>query len=55
MKGAINITEASLATGKSWPTASKIVAGLLGKDLIEEQTKRGRKHDSTKTYRLKEA
>jgi ATP-dependent DNA helicase RecG len=49
----VNITHAALLINKSWPTASKAIAGLLEKDLIEQLTKRGRSRDSTKTYRLK--
>lgn len=48
-----NITNAALTIRKSWPTASKIMAGLVEKGLVEHSTKRGRKHDSTKIYRLR--
>lgn len=49
----MNITTAALVIGKSWPTASKVMAGLLEKRIIEPQTKQGRKRDSTKTYRFR--
>lgn len=52
-KSEMNITHAALVTGRSWPTASKIMGGLVEKNLLELTTKRGRKYDSTKTYRLK--
>jgi ATP-dependent DNA helicase RecG len=49
----INITHAALIISKSWPTASKIMGGLVERSLVEEVTKRGEKRDSTKVYRLK--
>lgn len=50
----INITNAALLSGRSWPTASKIMQSLVEKGLIEHLTKRGRKNDPTKTYRLRD-
>jgi ATP-dependent DNA helicase RecG len=49
----INITHASFVTGRSWPTARKIMSELVDKGYIEQSSKRGRKHDATKTYRFK--
>ncbi len=49
----INITHAAMLINKSWPTASKILAGLCEAETIELTSKRGRKHGSTKTYQLK--
>lgn len=48
-----NITHAALAIGRSWPTTSKIVGGLIEKGFLELVQKGGRKHDSTKAYRLR--
>lgn len=47
-----NITLASMHLKKSWPTAQKAMSGLLQRGLVEPITKRGKKGDSTKTYRL---
>lgn len=52
--GEINITNAALLTAKSWPTANKLMQGLVDRALIEHLSKRGRKNDSTKTYRLRD-
>ena len=49
----LNITNAALVIGKSWPTASKLMAGLVETGIVEPITKQGRSRDSTKTYRLK--
>lgn len=48
-----NITHASLHLNKSWPTTQKAMNGLLERELIELISKRGKKRDSTKSYRLK--
>ncbi|MDT8353884.1 ATP-binding protein [Roseomonas mucosa] len=48
----INITTASLITGKSWPTANKTVSGLVEKGFIEPSSK-AKKFSPTKTYKLK--
>ncbi len=47
----INITTATLVTGKSWPTTSKTIAGLVDSGVLI-LAKGGRRRDSTKTYRL---
>ncbi len=49
----MNITSAALLIGKSWPTASKVMQSLVDSGVVEITTKRGRKHDSTKSYRLR--
>lgn len=51
--GPINVTNASLLIGKSWPTTSKILTGLVEAGVIEVVTKSGRSRDSTKTYQLR--
>ena len=50
----VNITNAALAVNRSWPTTSKLIAGLVEKGFVELVTKGGRKHDSTKTYKLRD-
>lgn len=51
----VNITEASLITGKSWPTSAKLIAGLVEQGILVEATRGRRKHDSTKAYALKQS
>ena len=51
----LNITNASMLIEKSWPTTSRVVAGLVEIGLLEPVSRRGKKHDSTKTYRLVQA
>jgi ATP-dependent DNA helicase RecG len=52
-KNEANITEAALVVSKSWPTASRIVSGLVDKGLVELASKSGRRNDPTKKYRLR--
>ena len=43
----INVTNAALMINKSWPTASKVLTGLVEKSITEQVTKRGKKRNST--------
>jgi ATP-dependent DNA helicase RecG len=49
----INVTHASLLTGKSWPTTNKIIGALVERGIIELSDKTSVKHDSKKAYRLR--
>ncbi|TCH98917.1 hypothetical protein EJV46_10205 [Roseococcus sp. SYP-B2431] len=48
----INITTASLITGRSWPTAQKFVLGLVHRGILVISTAGRKKHDSKKGYTL---
>jgi predicted HTH transcriptional regulator len=50
----VNVTRVSLITGTSWPTASKLIGGLVDKGILTSASPRRRKHDSTKTYALRQ-
>lgn len=46
----VNITSAALACNKSWPTAQRIVSGLVERGLLIPVETQRKKHDSTKSY-----